>query len=338
MTRASVLIVGDGQGPVRRALDFASSLIANGLIEPFWFADAADGGDLRVGYWITSQGAQEVPLFTSLGQREAVVIRVAGVATAGDGIGPSDVGLVAENITRELRSLAPSRSAVVAARIWFPGWGEIHEATGEFFQSDVNANLVVVPEDRRSDTRIASPLGPEEEESFAQHIAVEVAVHLGLVTGVETPEIDEMVPGVIFGDKPKVRLARSYLRVAGVPGLPLQQIVDHEGRLPVPSGTVEAPSARASIADVHERSENLFYGLRYEFEKPDVDRRKLRPGEALALVLGEMKQFLVSLPRRAVAGMLEDLSELAGRTMQDLVGESSVVEVVWRGKTGSRPG
>jgi len=338
MSTASVLIVGDRKGPVGRAVEFARVLVGRGLIDSFWFADASKRGDPRVGYRVTAEGVEEVALFTSLGQNEASVIRVGGVASAGDEVAPAEVGRIAERITRELRSLAPSHSSIVSARLWFPGWGEIHEATGEFFQSDVNANLVVVPEDRRSDTRIASPLGPEEEESFAQHIAVEVAVHLGLVTGVETPEIDEMVPGVIFGDKPKVRLARSYLRVAGVPGLPLQQIVDHEGRLPVPSGTVEAPSARASIADVHERSENLFYGLRYEFEKPDVDRRKLRPGEALALVLGEMKQFLVSLPRRAVAGMLEDLSELAGRTMQDLVGESSVVEVVWRGKTGSRPG
>lgn len=336
MTRASVLIVGDGQGPVRRALDFASSLIANGLIEPFWFADAADGGDLRVGYWITSQGAQEVPLFTSLGQREAVVIRVAGVATAGDGVGPSDVGLVAENITRELRSLAPSRSAVVAARIWFPGWGEIHEATGGFFRSDVNANLVVVPEDRRSDTRIAAPLGPEDGDAFARHVALELAIHLGLVRGMEAPLVEELQPGVIFGDKPKVRLARSYLRVARVPALPIQQIVDHEGRLPTPPGTIEAPSPKASISDLHERSEFLFDGLRYVFEQPEVDRRRLGPGETLALVLREMKDFLVALPRRAVEGMLEDLSELAGRTMQDLVGESSVVEVVWRGKRRSR--
>src|SRR5690606_35274663 len=118
-------------------------------------------------------------------------------------------------------SLAPSRSAVVAARIWFPGWGEIHEATGGFFRSDVNANLVVVPEDRRSDTRIAAPLGPEDGDAFARHVALELAIHLGLVRGMEAPLVEELQPGVIFGDKPKVRLARSYLRVARVPALPI---------------------------------------------------------------------------------------------------------------------
>jgi len=46
----------------------------------------------------------------------------------------------------------------------------------------------------------------------------------------------------------------------------------------------------------------------------------------------EMGRFLAGLPRRAVEGLFEDFSELAGRTMQDLVGSSSVVEVVWRGK------
>lgn len=338
MSNASVLVVGDRRGPVGRAVVFASALIGRGLLDPFWFADVSKRGDPRAGYRVTGRGVEEVSLFTSLGRNEASVIRVAGVAAEGDEVAPADIGRTAERITRELRSLAPAHSSIVSARLWFPGWREIHEATGEFFRSDVNANLVVVPEDRRSDTRIASPLGPEEEDSFAQHIAVELAVHLGLVTGVKSPEIDEMVPGVIFGDKPKVRLARSYVRAARVPGLPLEQIVDHNGRLPVPPGTVEAPSARASIADLHERSEYLFEGLRYDFKEPAVDRRRLRPGETFALVLREMKQFLVSLPRRAVAGMLEDLSELAGRTMQDLVGESSVVEVVWRGKTGSRPG
>src|SRR5690606_38173916 len=210
MSTASVLIVGDRKGPVGRAVEFARVLVGRGLIDSFWFADASKRGDPRVGYRVTAEGVEEVALFTSLGQNEASVIRVGGVGSAGDEVAPAEVGRIAERITREPRSLAPSHSSIVSARLSFPGWGEIHEATGEFFQSDVNANLVVGPEDRRSDTRIASPLGPEEEESFAQHIAVEVAVHLGLVTGVETPEIDEMVPGVIFGDKPKVRLARSY--------------------------------------------------------------------------------------------------------------------------------
>jgi hypothetical protein len=45
-----------------------------------------------------------------------------------------------------------------------------------------------------------------------------------------------------------------------------------------------------------------------------------------------MGRFIISLPRRAVEGLFEDFSELAGRTIQDLVGDSSVVEVVWRGK------
>ena len=57
---------------------------------------------------------------------------------------------------------------------------------------------------------------------------------------------------------------------------------------------------------------------------------KLRPVRALLLILKEMGRFIISLPRRAVEGLFEDFSELAGRTMQDLVGSSSVVEVVGR--------
>src|SRR5690606_17315359 len=145
MSNASVLVVGDRRGPVGRAVVFASALIGRGLLDAFWFADVSKRGDPRAGYRVTGRGVEEVSLFTSLGRNEASVIRVAGVAAEGDEVAPADIGRTAEGITRELRSLAPAHSSIVSARLWFPGWREIHEATGEFFRSDVNANLVVVP-------------------------------------------------------------------------------------------------------------------------------------------------------------------------------------------------
>jgi hypothetical protein len=117
------------------------------------------------------------------------------------------------------------------------------------------------------------------------------------------------------------------------PALPLQEIVDHEGLLPVPPGTVEAPSPSAAVADLVVRSAPIFDRLAFEVKDPEPPpRHQLGPIRALVLVLKEMGRFIISLPRRAVEGLFEDFSELAGRTIQDLVGGSSVVEVVWRGK------
>ncbi|MGH3668622.1 MAG: hypothetical protein ACRDU7_10035, partial [Acidimicrobiia bacterium] len=226
----------------------------------------------------------------------------------------------------------PGESSVRLARLWFPDWDTLEAPEEGFFSTHVHANLVVVPEDRKSDQHFAAPLSPETP-TFVGHVAAETAVILGMFAGMEGSVLDGLGPGVIFGDSPKLRLSRSYVRVGRSPALPLQEIVDHEGRLPVPPGTIEAPSPAAAVSDLADRSIPLFDRLAFEVKDPDAPQRhQLRPVRALLLILKEMGRFIISLPRRAVEGLFEDFSELAGRTMQDLVGSSSVVEVVWKGK------
>jgi hypothetical protein len=218
------------------------------------------------------------------------------------------------------------------ARIWFPDWDTVEAPDDGFFSPHVDANLVVVPEDRRSDQHFAAPLAPDAP-AFVGHMAAETAAILGMFSGMEGCSLDGLGPGVIFGTNPKVRLTRSFVRVGRSPALPLQEIVDHEGLLPIPPGALEAPSPSAAVADLAGRSDVIFDSLRFAVRDPDPPRRQqLRPLRALGLVIAEMGRFIAGLPRRAVEGLFEDFSELAGRTMQDLVGSSSIVEVVWKGK------
>ncbi len=329
----STVLVGDQAGPVRAAASMLGAMVEQGLIRPFWFVDARMA---RARPWpgirFDRSGPAEIPLFTSIGERAADEIRVAVIATPADAVPADQVARVGDEVHGQLAALAPGKSGVRMARLWFPDWDRVEAPEKAFFSTHVDANLVVIPEDRRSDQHFAAPLAPETP-AFAGHIAAETAVILGMFAGMEGCALDGSSPGVIFGDNPKVRLTRSYVRVGRSPALPLQEIVDHEGRLPVPPGTIEAPSPAAAVSDLATRSAPLFDRLAFEVKDPaPPPRHQLGPLRALLLILKEMGRFIISLPRRAVEGLFEDFSELAGRTMQDLVGDSSVVEVVWKGK------
>ncbi len=333
MTSVSSVVVGDVSGPLWAAATRLGAMVEQGVIRPFWLVDAKMP---RSGPWhgvsFAEGGAVDVDLFASIGERSAEVIRVAAVATPVDAVAADQMADVADAVHRQLRSLAPVEASVRAARLWFPDWQDLTAPEEGFFSTHVDANLVVVPEDRKSDQHFAAPLAPDAP-AFAGHLAAETAAILGMFSGMGDSLIDEMGPGVIFGTNPKIRLVRSFTRVGRSPALPLQEIVDHEGLLPVPPGTVEAPSPAAAVADLAGRSGVIFDALHFEVKDPEPPQRhQLRPVQTLGLVVKEMGRFIAGLPKRAVSGLFEDFSELAGRTMQDLVGSSSIVEVVWKGK------
>jgi hypothetical protein len=332
-TTVSTVLVGDRTGPVWSAAALLGQMVGQGVVRPFWFVDSRmPRAEPWPGTFFDRFGETEVPLFGSIGDRAADEIRVAVISTPVDPAPSEQVARVGDLVQERLRALAPEKSSVRMARLWFPGWEEVDAPDPGFFSTHVDANLVVIPEDRRSDQHFAAPISPETQ-SFTGHVAAETAVTLGMFAGMEGSAIDGLTPGVIFGDHPKVRLTRSCVRVGRSPALPLQEIVDHEGRLPVPPGTIEAPSPSAAVADLVARSAPIFDRLAFEVREPEPPpRHQLGPLRALILVLKEMGRFIISLPRRAVEGLFEDFSELAGRTIQDLIGGSSVVEVVWRGK------
>lgn len=340
MIDTSTVLVADTRSPAYEAVLKLASLVERGVIRPFWFAQ---GRPPAAGPWTATYfdpwGETEVPLFSSLGEEETDRIRVVAIATVGDSAASSQIAEVAGTIADRLGALSPRDAAVCAARIWFPGWEDLSPPDPGFFTTHVDANLVAVPEDRRSDTFVASPVEVMGGGVFAGHVAAEVAVLTGLFAGMESTPLDDLVPGVIFGSDPKVRLVRSFVRIAQSPAIPLPAVVDGAGRLPVATGMAGAPAIDVAVADLAEKSAPLFERLVFEVRPPaPLERRQMGPGQTLVLILKEMGGFVVSLPGRALAGVLGDFSELAGRTMQDLVGSSSVVEVVWGGKMGPTGG
>lgn len=333
LTAVATVVVADAGGPALAAVLKLAALAERRLVRPFWFVDGrAPATEPWAATYFDRWGETEVPLFSSLGENQSEGIRVAAVATVADVVDSGHIAGAADAIARHLEALAPSGASIRTARIWFPGWDDLERPDPDYFAPSVDANVVVVPEDRRSDRFVASPLAGSAG-SFADHVAVETGVLTGAFEGIGGTPLDEMAPGVIFGTSPKLRLARSFVRIAQSPVIPLHAVVEHEGRLPVPPGTIVAPAPDVAVADLVERAAPLLEGLVFEVRPPaPLERQQLGPSATLLLVLKEMGGFVVSLPRRALAGVLEDFSELAGRTMQDLVGSSSVVEVVWRGK------
>ena len=308
MTTVSTVLVGDRAGPIWAAATMLGGMVEQGLIEPFWFVDSRMA---RTQPWpgvrFDRSGPHDVPLFTSIGERAADEIRVGALATPGDAVPAQQVAEVSQVVHRQLSSLAPGESSVRLARLWFPDWDTLEGPEEGFFSTHVHANLVVVPEDRRSDQHFAAPLSPETP-AFVGHVASETAVILGMFAGMEGSVLDGLSPGVIFGDSPKLRLTRSYVRVGRSPALPLQEIVDHEGRLPVPPGTIEAPSPAAAVSDLADRSVPLFDRLAFEVKDPEAPQRhQLRPVRALLLILKEMGRFIISLPRRVCGGPVRGL-------------------------------
>ncbi len=335
MTEAPTVLVANADGPPYEALLSMAALVERGILRPFWHVGPGVPSSRRqwTATYFDRWGETEVPLFSSLGEQQSERIHLAAVATAGDSVESALIAETVQAVGNWMEELAPPGAGIRRFRVWFPDWERNEPPDPSFFTTAAHANVMVVPEDRRADGFVAAPVTPPEGQPFVGHVASELAVLLGLFSGMESTPLEEMKPGVIFGSNPKVRLVRSFVRIAHCPAVPLQSIVDHGGRLPVPPGTVEAPAPQAAVADLAERFEPLLERLAFRVRPPaPPERRQLGPGRTLLLVVKEMAGFVLSLPRRAVEGMLEDFSELAGRTMQELIGASSVVEVVWRGK------
>ncbi|MCL1594869.1 MAG: hypothetical protein M3132_11025, partial [Actinomycetia bacterium] len=67
-----------------------------------------------------------------------------------------------------------------------------------------------------------------------------------------------------------------------------------------------------------------------ESQRPVADRVERSIGGGLRTVGRSIGDYVGALPSRIARGTMEDLTELAGQVTQDIVGNSSVIEIVWR--------
>ena len=328
MSTQRVILLTHGGPEIKAATDLLTEWARHGLVHPFIYYT-----DERHTVYLDDQGAgPPTSVFEILGRQQLEVIRIAALA----GPDEDDVGeledrlrTVVDNIKDDL---APEGLRVVEVRIWAPydprpegGWA----APERLFSSKANANLVLVPEDRQTESKVGIPLSRSAVGVYGSHVATETATALGMWSGMAESPVDTMEAGVIHYGEPKVHLVRSFVRVAEIPAVSLAGAADHGGVLRVPPGCQEAPYPLETLTSAQNRIGGL---LDQELVEVPPSARPEWVGFARfirAIGRGMINSLrnMFTISRDVIAA----LRDVAGRTLQEAVGKESVLRYVWRG-------
>ena len=354
MKSRRVILVTDGGARSQAAIDLLEGWARHGLIHPF-VSLVGDGPAV----YVDGDGPGEpASAFEILANQELNMIRVVALSgsardvpaetvariggryqaeqTVQPGAGaPVETAARVRDLTERLKELAPEGLRVLEARIWVAprpqagglsgGW----EGPHDFFDPGADANLVVVPEDRQTETKLAIPLNDAGSDRFAWHVAAEVSTALGLWSGVSEAPVDGMTSGAIRFGEAKVHLVRSFVRVAEIPAVTLAGAADHGGVLRVPSGAHEAPYPRETIIDAQKRIESLFRASLVK-EAPAERREAVGMAEFLH-VMGRGVRDAIRYMFTFSQDVIDGLRDTTGRIMQEAIGQDSVLRVIWRG-------
>ena len=354
MKARRVILVTQGGSRSQAAIDLLAEWARHGLIHPF----VSCAGD-RSGVYVDSNGRGEpTSVYEILGPQDLEVVRVAALCGPGNGAATETVATIgsryqveqavkagsgaaadtiarARDMTDRLRELAPEGLRVLEARIWVApsphagdesgGW----EAPEDYFDPAADANLVVIPEDRQTEGKLAIPLNDPWSDRFASHVATEVATGLGMWSGVSEAPVDAMTGGAIRFGEAKVHLVRSFVRIAEIPAVTLAGAADHGGVLRVPTGAQEAPYPRETIIDVQKRIESL---LRARLvKKAPADQRETVGMAEFLRIMGRGVRNALRYMFTFSQDVIDALRDMTGRIMQEAVGHDSVLRVIWRG-------
>lgn len=326
MSDRRVVLITQGGPETTAAVDLLTEWARYGLIHPF----VSCAGDTQGAYVDIRGRGEPSSVFEILAPQDLELVRVVALS------GPADGGTGGTSeMARRLKALAPEGLRVLEGRIWVaPGPdgdnGETRWSRAEdFFAPEADANLVLIPEDRQTEAKLAIPLTHEGSDRFAAHVATEVATALGMWSGMSEAPVDGMKGGTIgYGDA-KVHLVRSFVRIAEIPAVTLSGATDHGGVLRVPSGAREAPYPRQATVSVQKRIESI---LRDRLVREASVDRPERVG---------MRQFLRVMARGTRDALrylftfskdvVDAIRDTTGRIMQEAVGHDSVLRVVWRG-------
>jgi len=258
-------------------------------------------------------------------------LRIVGLsASSGEGDDSGGVDAEIRRIRRALEQLLGVRLKVSDHRVAVRAFGEALP-TAPFFSVDVNANIVVIPHDRKTDGGIARPItrlnAAGGTHSFSLHGATELASLFGLWGAMGAAPVDGMEPFVAGTQIPRVRFVQSRTRILVGPPLPLRSVALAEGDLPVPSRFLPATTSGASVRGLVGR----VYPDSLVFKADDIPdfATRIRGGLGeLVAFLGVMARTLVTLPKLIVKGVRNEFDGAAARVHQDLVGQDSWLQVI----------
>jgi hypothetical protein len=260
-------------------------------------------------------------------------LRLVGLSAFGNALGEVGEKRVDFEIRRfrsSLVQLLGSQLRVSDFRVGLRAFGE-EIPTLPFFAIDTNCNLMVIPQDRKTDGGVARPILRDESavigHSFALHGATELASVLGLWEAMATSPIDDFDPLIAGTQIPKVRFSQSRTRVLVGPPLPLSSIARAEVDLPLPVNFLPATSSETAVRGLA----NSIYPNSLVFSPdlmPDFTSEAKSGAGALFVFLGEMAKTFVLLPKIIVKGIGNELDDSAARIHQDLVGSDGWLRII----------
>lgn len=216
-------------------------------------------------------------------------------------------------------------------RIAFPSYGAVIPRE-PFFTQRADANLISIPRDSASHDSMARPVSSDNTESYAAHIAVELATAVGLWLEIDESVIEDLQrinPGT---DDVIVRWVSSRANYLVCPPLPIDRLMSEEGELPLPHGFHPAPDPQQAV----ERLARLIYPpeLRYESTEAPSGPEYSESGKKLRWrYLREFAGATVQVPGALLRGVQDHLEGLAGAALQEAVGSSeSSIEVIYPGR------
>ena len=260
-------------------------------------------------------------------------LRLVGLSAFGGAlgeVGEKSVDFEIRRFRSSLVQLLGSQLRVADFRIGIRAFGE-EIPTMPFFAIDTNCNLMVIPQDRKTDGGVARPILRDESanggHSFALHGATELASVLGLWDAMANSPIDDFDPQVAGTQIPKVRFSQSRTRVLVGPPLPLSSIARAEVDLPLPVNFLPATSSQTAIRGLA----NSIYPNSLVFSPdpmPDFTSEMEGGVRALFAFLGEMTKTFLLLPKIIVKGIRDELDGSAARIHQDLVGSDGWLRII----------
>lgn len=215
--------------------------------------------------------------------------------------------------------------------------GEEEKAPGApFFAKDAGVNLIVLPRDVSMNRAVARPVLRDNHETFVAHAATEICSVLGLWTSMDMSPID----GV--GNQPSgmpgysVHLVCSRVKALLAPPLPVSELVDESGVLPLPRGF----SPVDNLAVVVERYANVVFPENMKFMPLEKANKHVRE-PFWRLCRAYIREFWLtftgfpSIVKRGFRGELESVGAVAldrllggaeGRIRPIIPGESGAAE------------
>jgi len=246
----------------------------------------------------------------SIGGVTAVALRCDSAGSADSGLESSELDAAVRRIDNLLVRFATDleRKTIRLAVI-----GEEEKAPGApFFAKDAGANVIVLPRDISMNRAVARPVLRENSATFVAHSATEICSVLGLWRSMGESPLDgiETQPNGMPGYT--VHLVSSRVKALLAPPLPVSDLVDESGVLPLPRGF----SPVDNLAVVVERYADVVFPENMKFtpmERPTTSLRESWRSLSKAYLVEFWRTFrgFPSIVRRGFQGEMDAVGAIA---------------------------